>query len=1255
MSQFGLAFLGTPEVRHAGHLLTFRSRKALGILIYLVAAGGKHSREKLTALFWPESDENAGRASLRTTLTYLRNTQPEPIDAQHFIIERDTIGFDYTSAFDLDLRTLEAAFLLTRTGTGEPEGIQGRGTFPRPSERDERHHLLSLLQQAASCYRGPFLEGFSIEDAPDFDDWMRLQREVCHQRMSTVFDRLSQLQSDGGEFYRAIDTATRWIMHDALHETAHQRLMQMYIAIGDRSNALRAYEACQSILEEQLHTHPSPETQALAERLRVIGPRSTTSQGARDALLTKSAAGAANRRSEPPSFPDTPLAGRAGEFAQLIESYHAILQGASRIMILQGEAGIGKTRLANEFLGWAAAHGADVLSGRVFETGGRLPYQPLVEALRNRIERENAPDDLLSDTWLAELSRLLPELRDRYPDLPLPTLDETTARIRLFEAITRLLETLATRAPVVFFIDDVQWIDAASLDVLSYAARNWTERGSPILLLLTARTEALSTTAAFSRWLASLEHKLKVTNLELGPLTQGDVAQVIAALHNNEPVSSAFACSSEEQETQERTRRFAAFSKWLYTETGGQPFYLTETLKALLERGLLALKPSNSKAQKWTIDLSAASDNAALLRGFLPPGVRQVIRSRLEQLSSEGFTLLMAGAVLGQGFTFELLCQVANLTESDALTALDETLRGRLLFEEDTASQGFTGSYFFTHDKIRDVAYTEAGEARRRIFHRRAFETLQALQRSPAELAHHAEVAGLLEASFHYSLLAGDEAMHLLAVRDAIPQYERALSLAASSPGRAAPPGEAPLKEDLSAMQHLYTQLGHAYELNNEVEQADSTYSTMLKFAQDAHRATMECAALNLQAALYARNGYHLEEATTLLHSAWKIAERAGDTVGLVETEWNLTQLSGYLFDPAAALAHGEQALALARQSEQKELLARCLHVLAYAHMEPGHWAEAEPYAQEARSLYHELHNRAMEVDTLSLGAIAQINNGQPLAGMQTARIAHAISQEIGYAWGQVNSALPLAMGSLEVGAFTDALTFAEQAETISVITGQLLLLGVSLTLKGMAYRTVLNLEAARAAHLEVLPWFEETGLQPLIEMVVGELCTDCALAGNWEEAYTYALQAVRARSDTFLFSTQLTFWYQIEALVRANEVERAAGEVQRFGERIGSSRRYRIPYLRAMAVLAKEQGEYDKTIGYLQEAATLAEEMGLPGEWWSILAEQGVLYVKQGEQEQARRAFEQAAAIVQRLADMIRDQGQRAKFLTEGNFLQDR
>src|SRR5207245_4029460 len=124
-----------------------------------------------------------------------------------------------------------------------------------------------------------------------------------------------------------------------------------------------------------------------------------------------------------------------------------------------GEAGIGKTRLGTEFGAWARAQGADVLSGHAFEMGGRLPYQPLVEALRPRLEAENAPEDLLEDLWLAELSRLLPELRLRYPDLPAPTGDELTTKVRLFEAVARLVDVLAQRAPLVLLVADLHWPD----------------------------------------------------------------------------------------------------------------------------------------------------------------------------------------------------------------------------------------------------------------------------------------------------------------------------------------------------------------------------------------------------------------------------------------------------------------------------------------------------------------------------------------------------------------------------------------------------------------------------------------------------------------------------------------------------------------------------------------------------------------------------------------------------------------------------
>src|SRR6266568_8112412 len=197
-----------------------------------------------------------------------------------------------------------------------------------------------------------------------------------------------------------------------------------------------------------MQTEPTLETMALANRMRAVAPP---------------------RRKEAPTpalssaiFLDGPLLGRTTELSTLIKVYHTAQRGQTQVVLLEGEVGIGKTRLATEFLAWAEIEGADVLQGQAFETGGQLPYQPGIEALRPRIERENAPDDLLSDTWLAELSRLLPELCDRYPDLPAPQGDNSVARNRLFEAVARLGQALAARTLLVLFVDDVQWADAAS-------------------------------------------------------------------------------------------------------------------------------------------------------------------------------------------------------------------------------------------------------------------------------------------------------------------------------------------------------------------------------------------------------------------------------------------------------------------------------------------------------------------------------------------------------------------------------------------------------------------------------------------------------------------------------------------------------------------------------------------------------------------------------------------------------------------------
>src|SRR5207253_3146153 len=247
--------------------------------------------------------------------------------------------------------------------------------------------------------------------------------------------------------------------------------------------------------------------------------------------------------------------------------------GQPQLVLLQGETGIGKTRLVTEFVGWAHAQGADVLAGRALQTGRQLPYQPLIDVLRLRLEQEHAPDDLLSDVWLAELSRLLPELRDRYPDLPVPSTDEALGHNRLFEATSRLLQIWATRRPLVLLLDDMQWADTATLDLLLYLARSLAEQPAPVLLLLNLRTGAESFSGVQCSWLLALKRTcIPLTGLVLAAFSKEETQRFVQALAwaeqppemgNN---GSTEGCP-EQREASSHRDVVVPLANWLYFQT----------------------------------------------------------------------------------------------------------------------------------------------------------------------------------------------------------------------------------------------------------------------------------------------------------------------------------------------------------------------------------------------------------------------------------------------------------------------------------------------------------------------------------------------------------------------------------------------------------------------------------------------------------------------------------------------------------------
>jgi DNA-binding SARP family transcriptional activator/predicted ATPase/tetratricopeptide (TPR) repeat protein len=1199
MAHLSLTFFGSFQATLGGKPLTaFRSAKVQGLLVYLALTNQQPlARDVLAALFWPDEPDAVAKKNLRQSLYQLRQVLGDTAsqEGSYLLVTRSTVQFDPASDHELDA-TAFATYL----------------------ENDQ-------LEQAVTLYQGELLPGFTCDSLP-FEEWLRQERERLHRLALDALFELTARSLARADYHAAQSLARRQLALEPWREKAHRQLMQALALLGERSAALAQYESCRRVLEEELGAEPSAETEALVAHIR-------------DQQLGSGARGEPVR-----SFGrrrlTTPFVGRNSEHGALVRAFQRARRDGAQVVALLGEAGIGKTRLAQNFLAWAATQGADILRGRAFETSGRLSYQPLTQMMRQRLERENAPEDLLSDLWLTQLTRILPELRDRYPDLPAPTQEEPTARQHLFEAITRLGQALAERAPLVIFIDDWQWADAASLDVLHYAALSWLEERAPILVLLTLRQEALMESPDLQTWLTRLKHDAACVELNLAALSRAETEQLIRALLEPEEGDAGAPPAGVESPPQ-----LTQFSRWLFDETDGQPFFLVETLRALVEEGLFQ---PDTASQAWQVNWPKLDEQALGSGSRVLPGVWEIIRGWLDRITAPAGELLTAAAVLGQGASFDNLRHVAGLEEAQALTALDELLARELLLEADEASPAHSvampGSargdpaYHFSHQKLREVVYTEAGAARRRILHRRAFEALQAATAPAAELAHQALNAGLWAEAIQYSIAAGNEAMDLLAVRVAIAHYRTAWQLAEQVGWPEAVSG--------ADRQGLYSGLGRAYELAEAWQQAQETYQAMIAYAQSIEAPAIECMGLNRLATVYINSLKDPQQTLALLEQARTVAEQNGDRRGLAETEWNLSMAARMAEDTYQARHHGEQALTIARELGHPQLLARCLNSLAYVHSRLRQWDTVEVYASEARDLYAAAGNRILEADSQRVVGWSQLYSGRPQDSLVTLRETFVFSQQIEDLWGEAECGWRLALTLLELGDYGEAIKLARQAVKQARVVGQPTMVVLALSTWGTVQRTVMALECARETLLEALAESTEKSLTGFGDWAPAELCALCALTGDWDQAHVYARQTLQSRGDEALLPMGFTGWYETEALLRGGDGDLARAEVERLGEIVGDNQRYRLPLFRSLAVLAQWDGDTDQAITRLQAAAAFAQEMGLPGEEWSVLGALGALHEVQGDRAKAQRAWKASADIIFGLAETIDEEDLRAGFL---------
>src|SRR5438093_881025 len=348
MDLLRLSVLGTPEVFHNDSRLTFPLRKAQALLLYLGVEGGMHSRSKLAALLWPDSEPSDALKGLRNALTLLRHLLAGPDSSasphSHLLSEHELLGLDPHAPLELDLDVVQQAW------------HQAQRLSSAPSE-EQRAALVTQVQHALSLVRGPFLDGFWLREEAPFDEWVQQQQQKWQVRLQLLFDRLSCWQEVAGELEPARVTLTRWLALDPLSEEIYRRLMRVHLALGDATAALQVYATCRARLAQELQIEPSADTVALASNGRAIAIGRQRNSPARPSLATTA-------ESRPSGELAAPLVGRATAFSQLVKSFQQARLRQPQAVLVVGEAGIGKTRLVSEWVAWASSQGADVLVGQ---------------------------------------------------------------------------------------------------------------------------------------------------------------------------------------------------------------------------------------------------------------------------------------------------------------------------------------------------------------------------------------------------------------------------------------------------------------------------------------------------------------------------------------------------------------------------------------------------------------------------------------------------------------------------------------------------------------------------------------------------------------------------------------------------------------------------------------------------------------------------------------------------------------------------
>jgi DNA-binding SARP family transcriptional activator len=732
--QLRVELFGRLSVTCAGApLTTLRKARLQALFAYLVLNRSTSLlRSHLAYQFWPDTREAQARTNLRNLVHLLRQAWP---DFDRFIqTDAQTLQWRETASFTLDVLEFEQ-WLASTPGSG-PTSEQ--------------------LDAAVALYHGDLLPSC-------YDEWIAPERARLRRAYLAALEALASLAEGAREYAQALDHARRLVQDEPLHAAANRQLIRLLTLLDERPAALTAYQAYARLLHSELGLLPDPEIQALYAALTAHNQRDSE----RAARLAQA-----------------PLVGRHAEWRKPLAVWRQAAAGRPVALFVTGEAGIGKTRFVEELVGWAARQGLRAAVARCYPAEGSLPYAPVVSWLRAR------PLPPLADIWLAELSRLIPDLLQTHPTLAAPApLTEAWQRQRLFEALARAL--LGNCSPLLLVLEDSHWCDQDTLEWLHFLLRF--DPQAPILVVATERSEAVpAPDHPLRKLVAALTQADQYDRIEMTPLNEADSFQLAtqAARHGPRPELSP------------------ELSARIFAETEGNPLFVVELVRL---------------GDPWP-----APDQPAGAGGPLSDKVRQILNGRIDQLSAPTRELASLAAAIGREFRADVLQQAGGVADEALVHALNELLQRHIVAEQTP------DRYDFTHDKLRQAILTGLSTAHRRLLHRRVAEAYQQLseqapQPGNAEIASHYEQAGLALPAIRYYRQASEAAARIFSHADAIRWLRNAIALAENLP-----PGSLEGQMPSQELALLYEALGTLLDLSGDYAPALAAFQRALAqpFAQ---------------------------------------------------------------------------------------------------------------------------------------------------------------------------------------------------------------------------------------------------------------------------------------------------------------------------------------------------------------------------------------------------------------------------------------